>query len=77
MRIIVIRIEGKMIASVRGENQQDPILLEKSVLIRETGSHRQVSSADLLGNSDALAIQHQGERYILRQTRAGKLILTK
>ena len=37
----------------------------------------QVTSAALLGGRDALMIQHHGERYILRLTRAGKLILTK
>ena len=37
----------------------------------------QVTSAALLGGRNALAIHHKGERYILRLTRAGKLILTK
>lgn len=50
---------------------------DSAVLIRETAASRQVDSAALLGNRDALLIQHQGESYILRQTRAGKLILTK
>lgn len=36
-----------------------------------------ISSATLLGLRNQLTIQHQGELYILRQTRAGKLILTK
>ena len=38
---------------------------------------RQVNSADLLGGDEVLRIQHQGDSYLLRQTRAGKLILTK
>lgn len=46
-------------------------------VISETDTGRQVSSAALLGRRDVLVIQHQGEHYSLRQTRAGKLILTK
>lgn len=56
---------------------QAQLQLEDRVVISTSGSSRQVSSAALLGNYAALAIQHQGEYYILRQTRAGKLILTK
>lgn len=50
---------------------------QQEILIRKTESSRHVSSAALLGDGDTLAIQHSGECYILRQTRAGKLILTK
>ena len=46
-------------------------------VINETDAVRQVTSAALLGRRDVLIIQHQGEHYSLRQTRAGKLILTK
>ena len=52
-------------------------LQDTPLFVREDDSTRQVNSADLLGNRDALTIRHQGECYILRQTRAGKLILTK
>jgi len=38
---------------------------------------RVVSSQDLLGRHSHLQIDHGGERYILRMTRQGKLILTK
>nr|WP_233448534.1 hemin uptake protein HemP [Rhodocyclus tenuis] len=31
----------------------------------------------LLGNSDEIVIRHMGAEYRLRQTRQGKLILTK
>ena len=42
------------------------------------GMHeRIVSSADLLGDSRELHINHLGQRYTLRLTRFGKLILTK
>ncbi|MFC0227094.1 hemin uptake protein HemP [Serratia aquatilis] len=34
-------------------------------------------SAELLGHDGLAVITHQGQRYQLRQTKAGKLILTK
>ncbi|MGC6386743.1 hemin uptake protein HemP [Ewingella sp. S1.OA.A_B6] len=36
-----------------------------------------ISSADLLGDAGVATILHHGQRYQLRQTKAGKLILTK
>ena len=47
------------------------------VVIAETEAARMVTSKALLGRRDVLTILHQGEHYNLRQTRAGKLILTK
>jgi hemin uptake protein HemP len=38
---------------------------------------RRLSSSTLMGTQTAVAIEHQGTTYILRTTRAGKLILTK
>lgn len=38
---------------------------------------RTLSSAELLGGRQAVEIEHQGTRYVLRATRSGKLILTK
>lgn len=38
---------------------------------------RQLDSKLLLGNEGRVVILHQGQQYILRQTQAGKLILTK
>jgi hemin uptake protein HemP len=38
---------------------------------------RLVPSRQLLGEQGQLHIEHQGERYVLRITRQGKLILTK
>lgn len=34
-----------------------------------------VNSLDLLGPRKAIAIEHNGRRYVLRETRHGKLIL--
>ncbi|WP_227736836.1 hemin uptake protein HemP [Yersinia proxima] len=36
-----------------------------------------INSQQLLGQHDVVAINHQGQLYQLRQTKAGKLILTK
>lgn len=36
-----------------------------------------LSSAQLLGGRSCVTIDHQGVNYVLRATRAGKLILTK
>jgi len=41
------------------------------------GSTRIVSSATLLARQGALAIRHRDSIYYLRETRFGKLILTK
>jgi len=38
---------------------------------------RTVSSTELLGDDGLLGIEHEGELYILRRTRNGRLILTK
>jgi hemin uptake protein HemP len=38
---------------------------------------RRVDARDLFRGSPIVLIEFQGERYQLRQTRAGKLILTK
>jgi hemin uptake protein HemP len=77
MRIIIIRIKNNVNTSIEDLKHQGELLPENYVPIRQGASLRQMSSADLLGNGDSLTISHQGECYILRQTRAGKLILTK
>uniref|UniRef100_S0DFU4 Hemin uptake protein HemP n=1 Tax=termite gut metagenome TaxID=433724 RepID=S0DFU4_9ZZZZ len=38
---------------------------------------RRVSSKSLLGTEGRVIIEHDGQNYLLRQTHAGKLILTK
>ncbi|HAT2607935.1 TPA: hemin uptake protein HemP [Kluyvera intermedia] len=38
---------------------------------------RRISSKTLLGDAARVVIEHQGQEYLLRQTHAGKLILTK
>jgi hemin uptake protein HemP len=47
---------------------------------QETGlakNHGVVQSSDLLGQQQAILIEHNGQRYRLQATRSGKLILTK
>ena len=43
----------------------------------QSAAPRVVPSRELLGEQGRLQIEHQGERYLLRVTRQGKLILTK
>ncbi|KKY85894.1 hemin uptake protein HemP [uncultured Leclercia sp.] len=38
---------------------------------------RRISSKTLLGEEGRVIIEHDGQQYLLRQTHAGKLILTK
>lgn len=38
---------------------------------------RRVNSEALLGQEGRVVIEHEGQQYLLRQTQAGKLILTK
>ncbi|CAI0736814.1 hemin uptake protein HemP [Serratia ficaria] len=44
---------------------------------RSAEPHPCYDSAQLLGADGVAVITHQGQRYQLRQTKAGKLILTK
>ncbi|MCM7485643.1 hemin uptake protein HemP [Enterobacter kobei] len=38
---------------------------------------RRIHSKSLLGDEGRVIIEHDGQHYLLRQTNAGKLILTK
>ncbi|MDF7760842.1 hemin uptake protein HemP [Kosakonia cowanii] len=40
-------------------------------------SDRLITSQALLGEQRRIVIEHNGQRYLLRETHAGKLILTK
>ncbi|OAT47221.1 hemin uptake protein HemP [Proteus hauseri] len=53
--------------------------LTNSLLKREDCSSiiQSINSFELLGENGVVYIQHSGELYQLRQTKAGKLILTK
>ncbi|MGL5699747.1 MAG: hemin uptake protein HemP [Kluyvera sp.] len=44
---------------------------------RPLSSDRRIDSQMLLGQEGRLIIQHGEQQYLLRQTQAGKLILTK
>ncbi len=44
---------------------------------RNTAPKRRLASCDLLAGGDEVIIEHGGQEYHLRHTRAGKLILTK
>ena len=40
-------------------------------------AERRIDSKTLLGDEGRVIIEHDGQHYLLRQTNAGKLILTK
>lgn len=62
--------------SLAGEMLMDPV--EKTVDRNvRAGARRQLASHELFGGGNELNIEHNGEIYTLRQTRQGKLILTK
>ncbi|MGN7791649.1 hemin uptake protein HemP [Enterobacter sp. 22452] len=42
-----------------------------------TSTDRRIDSKTLLGDEGRVIIEHDGQHYLLRQTHAGKLILTK
>jgi hemin uptake protein HemP len=42
-----------------------------------TPAERRIDSKSLLGDEGRVIIEHDGQHYLLRQTHAGKLILTK
>lgn len=43
----------------------------------KTSNLARIASAQLLGDSSLIVIEHAGQDYFLRRTKAGKLILTK
>ncbi|WP_039058218.1 hemin uptake protein HemP [Enterobacter sp. Bisph1] len=48
---------------------------EKTTQIKP--ADRRIPSRTLLGDEGRVVIEHNGQHYLLRQTHAGKLILTK
>lgn len=54
------------------DKQEESMPAEES-----SGAVRTVTSEQLFGPAREVRIEHQGERYRLRLTRLGKLILTK
>ena len=60
------RITNSTATRVQEDTQPKPALLE-----------RRIDSKTLLGDEGRVIIEHDGQHYLLRQTHAGKLILTK
>ncbi len=54
-----------------------PLLQPMSVIQHRASLAEAVSATELLKNRQVLVIEHAGERYLLRLTKNGKLILTK
>jgi len=68
------RSELEPAASGTAETQSTRIARTPNVT---NGQPRRVSTRDLLGPNGIVWIEHDGEVYTLRRTRAGRLILTK
>lgn len=50
----------------------------RAVVIRQQAEAKaRIASAELLAGQNTIVIEHAGQDYFLRQTKAGKLILTK
>ncbi|MBB3169672.1 hemin uptake protein HemP [Simiduia aestuariiviva] len=50
----------------------------RAVVVRQpVDAKARIGSAELLGGQSLIVIEHDGQDYFLRQTKAGKLILTK
>ncbi|MBF4179721.1 hemin uptake protein HemP [Lelliottia nimipressuralis] len=60
------RITNSTATRVQEDTQPKPAPLE-----------RRIDSKALLGDEGRVIIEHDGQHYLLRQTHAGKLILTK
>lgn len=54
-----------------------PPVAENIEIIKQPIKTDVIESQQLLGSTGKVEIQHRGEIYQLRQTRTGKLILTK
>ncbi len=63
----------------RNENEMSPALRTGTSRStdRAASAPTRVNARDLLGPSDVVQIEHEGELYTLRLTRNNKLILTK
>ncbi|MGH8472545.1 MAG: hemin uptake protein HemP [Gammaproteobacteria bacterium] len=58
-------------------SERRPSALEGSGTPAPAPPKRRLASDDLLAGRDEVIIEHAGQEYHLRRTRAGKLLLTK
>ncbi|MGH8491283.1 MAG: hemin uptake protein HemP [Gammaproteobacteria bacterium] len=63
--------------SMSDRPERRPSALEGSGTRAPAPPKRRLASRDLLAGRDEVIIEHAGQEYHLRHTRAGKLILTK
>lgn len=75
MVIIVILISILYLMTIMDDNAEP--IAAKDNTPRPLNHDRRISSKRLLGQEGRLVIEHEGQQYLLRQTQAGKLILTK
>lgn len=73
--IIVVFITILQFMTLMDETaEQTPV---KDNTPRPQNHDRRITSQALLGEEGRVVIEHEGQQYLLRQTQAGKLILTK
>lgn len=76
--MIIIVISN--IVTIKMSNRDTPTAPAEKPPVSPTtilAEDRRISSKTLLGDAARVVIEHQGQEYLLRQTHAGKLILTK
>lgn len=74
--MIIIKKQTNMILCTMEKENSDSSHTER-MPERISPSGATIASHTLLGQEGRVIITHQGEHYQLRQTRSGKLILTK
>lgn len=81
MQIILIRASIPMSEPISESTSPPPAAMrteeQGSVLACDAERGHVIVSSQLLGGKPSVTIDHDGVNYILRATRAGKLILTK
>ncbi|WP_189623074.1 hemin uptake protein HemP [Pseudocitrobacter faecalis] len=75
MLIIVVFITILLFMTLMDDNADQ--ISVKDNTPRPQNHDRRVNSEVLLGGEGRVVIEHEGQEYLLRQTQAGKLILTK
>ena len=67
---------GKQNMDPHSSPPEDARIQSEPALLHQKGTRR-IASSELFAEAQEIQIEHAGETYRLRKTRAGKLILTK
>ena len=68
LKNLMLRMDNTQATHIRPEDHTQPA---------SGVAERRINSKTLLGEQGRVIIEHDGQQYLLRQTHAGKLILTK